>query len=94
MTIGIVKWFNSWKGYGVIAPFDGGFNVYVNIGAVERAGLAELKEGQRVNFDVVLDKRTGEIFANNLSVPLDGQEGIVAGQAPIPGDERRTLRMN
>ena len=46
MKSGTVKWFNSRKGYGVIKPVDGGFNVYVNIMAVERAGLAELKEGQ------------------------------------------------
>ena len=73
---GIVKWFNPHKGYGVIMPFDGGFNVYVNITAVERAGLAELKEGQRVNFNKVLDTLTGKIFAENLSIPLDRQEPV------------------
>lgn len=45
------------------------------ISAVERAGLAELKEGQKINFDVVADERTGEVFAENLSVPPNGQEG-------------------
>jgi cold shock protein len=74
MRTGIVKWFNSWKGYGFIKPVDGGFNVYVHISAVERAGLAELKEGQKINFDVVADERTGEVFAENLSVPLDRRE--------------------
>ncbi len=65
MKSGIVKWFNSRKGYGVIKPFDGGFNVYVDIKAVERAGLAELKEGLVVNFDIILDYRTGEVFAES-----------------------------
>ena len=91
---GIVKWFNSRKGYGVIQPFDGGFNVYVDIKAVERAGLAELKEGQKVNFDIVPDNRTGKVFAENLSVLLGGQEDIIAGQAAFRRDGRGKLRMN
>jgi CspA family cold shock protein len=74
MRTGIVKWFNSWKGYGFIKPVDGGFNVYVHISAVERAGLAELKEGQKINFDIVADVRTGEVFAENLSVPPNTQD--------------------
>jgi len=74
MRTGTVKWFNSRKGYGFIKPVDGGFNVYVHISAVERAGLAELKEGQKINFDIVADERTGEVFAENLSVPLNSQE--------------------
>ncbi len=94
MKSGIVKWFNSRKGYGVIQPFDGGFNVYVDIKAVERAGLAELKEGQKVNFDVVSDKRTGEVFAENLNFSLNGQEEILASAAAFLGDENRKLRMN
>ena len=81
VKIGIVKWFNPRKGYGVIKPVDGGFDVYVNIKAVERAGLAELKEGQKVNFDIVADDRTGEVFAENLSVPLNRQDNIMAGPA-------------
>jgi cold shock protein len=74
MRTGIVKWFNSRKGYGYIGPVDGGFHVYVHVSAVERAGLAELKEGQRINFDIVADERTGEVFAENLSVPLNRRE--------------------
>jgi len=74
MRTGTVKWFNSWKGYGFIKPVDGGFNVYVHISAVERAGLAELKEGQKINFDIVADDHTGEVFADNLSVPLNRRE--------------------
>ena len=74
MRTGTVKWFNSRKGYGFIKPVDGGFDVYVHISAVERAGLAELKEGQKINFDVVADDRTGEVFAENLSLPLNRRE--------------------
>ena len=74
MKTGTVKWFNSRKGYGFIKPVDGGFDVYVHINAVERAGLAELKEGQKINFDIATDDRTGEIFAENLSVPLNRRE--------------------
>ncbi len=94
MAIGTVKWFNSLKGYGVIQPSDGGFNVYVSVKAVEGAGLAELKEGQRVNFDVVLGKPTGKSFAENLSIPLVGQEDIQISRAAFLGDQRRNLRMN
>lgn len=66
MKTGIVKWFSPRKGYGVIQPVDGGFNVYVNMQAVERAGLADLKTGQTVHFDIVSDSHTGEVFAENL----------------------------
>ena len=76
MKTGTVKWFNSRKGYGFIKPVDGGFDVYVHINAVERAGLAELKEGQKIKFDIATDDRTGEIFAENLSVPLNMQEDV------------------
>ena len=66
MRTGTVKWFNSWKGYGFIKPVDGGFDVYVHISAVERAGLRELREGQRVAFEVVVDRKTGKSAAENL----------------------------
>ena len=68
MRTGIVKWFNTRKGYGFLNPVDGGFDVYVEITAVKRAGLAELKEGQKIIFETVADERTGEIFAENLSL--------------------------
>ena len=69
MKTGTVKWFNARKGYGFIKPVDGGFDVYVHINAVRRAGLVELKDGQKINFDSIVDERTGEIIAENLSVP-------------------------
>ena len=66
MNNGTVKWFNSQKGYGFIQPEGGGKDVFVHISAVERAGLRELKEGQRVSFEVVVDRKTGKSAAENL----------------------------
>ena len=50
MRTGTVKWFNTRKGYGFLKPVDGGFDARVEIAAVKRAGLVELKEGQKINF--------------------------------------------
>jgi CspA family cold shock protein len=60
---GTVKWFNGQKGYGFIQPDDGGSDVLVHISAVERAGLTSLDEGQRVDYEIVKDERTGEATA-------------------------------
>ena len=64
MAVGTVKWFNSTKGYGFIAPEDGGKDVFVHISAVEAAGMGSLNEGQRVSYDVVTDR--GKQAAGNL----------------------------
>jgi cold shock protein len=66
MNKGTVKWFNSQKGFGFIAPEDGGKDVFVHISAVERAGLNGLNEGQKVSFDIVDDRKTGKSAAENL----------------------------
>jgi len=66
MSTGIVKWFNTQKGFGFIQPEDGGNDVFVHISAVERAGLGTLNEGQKVSFDLVADRRTGKSNADNL----------------------------
>ncbi len=66
MNTGTVKWFNEQKGYGFIQPDNGNKDVFVHISAVERAGLRSLKEGQKVSFEVVTDKRTGKSSAGNL----------------------------
>jgi cold shock protein len=66
MNKGIVKWFNSQKGFGFIRPADGSKDVFVHISAVERAGLSNLSEGQNVCFDIVADRRTGKSAAENL----------------------------
>jgi CspA family cold shock protein len=66
MATGTVKWFNATKGFGFIQPDDGGQDVFVHISAVERAGLSSLAEGQKVNFDLEKDRRTGKTAAGNL----------------------------
>ncbi len=65
MSTGTVKWFNPTKGYGFIEPEDGGKDVFVHISAVERAGLSTLREGQKVNFEVVAGQN-GKSSAENL----------------------------
>ena len=65
MAQGIVKFFNSQKGFGFIQPTDGGNDVFVHISAVERAGLRTLNDGQKVNFDIQPDARGSK--AANLS---------------------------
>jgi len=66
MTTGTVKWFNAQKGYGFITPDDGGKDAFVHISAVERAGLGGLREGQKVSYDLVSDRKTGKSSADNL----------------------------
>jgi len=66
MARGTVKWFNSQKGYGFIAPQGGGKDVFVHISAVERAGLSSLNDGQVVEFEEVANK--GKTSAENLKV--------------------------
>ncbi|TCT06651.1 cold-shock protein [Aquabacter spiritensis] len=68
MTTGTVKWFNSEKGFGFIAPEGGGSDAFVHISAVERAGLPGLHEGQKIGFDLVADQRSGKMSAANLKV--------------------------
>jgi cold shock protein len=52
MAIGTVKWFNSQKGYGFIEPDDGSKDVFVHISAVERSGMGNLREGQKLSYEV------------------------------------------
>jgi cold shock protein len=66
MTIGTVKWFNATKGFGFIQPDNGGKDVFVHISAVERAGMRDLTEGQKIGFELTTDKRTGRQSATNL----------------------------
>lgn len=69
MPTGTVKWFNATKGYGFIQPSDGSQDAFVHISAVERAGLSGLREGQKVEFELV-PGRDGKTSADNL-VALD-----------------------
>ncbi len=68
MTTGTVKWFNAQKGFGFIAPDDGGTDAFVHISAVERSGLGNLHEGQKVRFELVADRKSGKMSADNLKV--------------------------
>ena len=67
MPAGTVKWFNPTKGYGFIAPEDGSKDAFVHISAVERAGHRTLKEGQRVEFEL-MPGRNGRFSAENLVI--------------------------
>jgi cold shock protein len=66
MAQGTVKWFNQQKGFGFIQPDDGSQDVFVHISAVERAGMGSLREGQKVSFEIVADRRRGKSSAENL----------------------------
>ncbi len=65
MAIGTVKWFNPVKGYGFIQPEDGSKDVFVHISAVERSGIGNLREGQKVSFDLERGQQ-GKTSAVNL----------------------------
>ena len=65
MPTGTVKWFNTTKGYGFIAPDDGGKDVFVHISAVERAGMTGLADNQKVSFEMI-EGRDGRKSAGDL----------------------------
>lgn len=66
MTSGTVKFYNDQKGYGFIAPDDGGKDVFVHATALERSGIRGLVEGQKVTFETERDSRTGKIGVSTL----------------------------
>ena len=82
MSTGTVKWFNSAKGFGFIEPEDGGGDVFVHVSALERAGLRGLNEGEKVNYEIVTDRRTGKASADNLESLGGGTPGGGARPAP------------
>lgn len=65
MSTGTVKWFNPTKGYGFIEPEEGGKDIFVHISAVESAGMSTLREGQKINFEIVAGQN-GKSSAENL----------------------------
>ncbi len=67
MANGTVKWFNTTKGYGFIAPEDGGKDIFVHISAVERSGLTGLADDQKVTYDLTAG-RDGRESAENLTL--------------------------
>jgi cold shock protein len=66
MTTGTVKWYNAQKGYGFIQPDDGGKDAFVHVSALERAGMNDLREGQKLSFELVSDPRSGKTSADKL----------------------------
>jgi len=68
MPTGTVKWFNGQKGYGFIQPDDGSKDVFVHISAIEQAGLRVLNEGQKLQFELIEDRRSGKSSAGNLQL--------------------------
>ncbi len=66
MATGTVKFFNATKGFGFIAPTDGGNDVFVHVSALERAGISTLREGDKVSYDVVSER--GKLAASNIQM--------------------------
>lgn len=66
MIKGTVKFYNDQKGFGFIAPADGGKDVFVHATALERAGIHGLREGQKVSFETAEDRRTGKIAVSTI----------------------------
>jgi CspA family cold shock protein len=66
MAIGTVKWYNAQKGFGFIQPDDGGKDAFVHVSAIERAGMSDLREGQKISFELVTDTRSGKMSADKL----------------------------
>ncbi len=66
MATGTVKWFNATKGFGFIQPDNGDADVFVHISAVERAGMRDIVEGQKLSFELERDNKSGKMSAGQL----------------------------
>jgi CspA family cold shock protein len=66
MPAGTVKFYNSARGYGFIKPDEGGADLFVHASALERAGMRDLVEGQKVSFDIETNQRSGKLAAVNI----------------------------
>ena len=67
MKTGTVKFFNTTKGFGFIAPEDGGTDVFVHVTALQRSGVDSLNEGDKVQFDTAVNQRSGKTAVENIS---------------------------
>jgi cold shock protein len=67
MDAGTVKFYNAQKGFGFIAPDNGGNDVFVHATALERCGMTGLSDGQKVTFDTKTDQRSGKIAVDNIA---------------------------
>jgi cold shock protein len=68
MTNGTVKFYNGQKGFGFIQPEDGSKDIFVHATALERAGISDLREGQKVTFDTQTDSRSGKVAVGRLEL--------------------------
>ena len=68
MTTGTVKFFNTTKGFGFIAPEGGGDDVFVHITALQRSGLQTLNEGDKVQYNTAINQRTGKTAVENIAM--------------------------
>lgn len=68
MPTGTVKWFDATRGYGFITPERGGQDVFVHVRAVERAGIREIKQGQRLSYEPTLDRKSNRMSAEELKL--------------------------
>lgn len=66
MSTGVVKWFNGEKGFGFIKPDQGGDDVFVHASALQNSGLADLQDGQKVEYELGQDRRTGKSKAESV----------------------------
>jgi CspA family cold shock protein len=89
MPSGVVKFFNSAKGFGFIAPENGGADIFVHVSAVERSGLSGLNEGDQVNYEIEADRRSGKPSAIDLQVTGSSPTPRAPRPAPTRGFERR-----
>ncbi len=87
MTTGTVKFFNVDKGYGFIAPNDGGTDAFVHISAVERAGMRTLEKDQRVSYELETDRR-GKVSAP----PPPHTASVATCQIDIAGGRKCLIR--
>ena len=72
MASGTVKWFNTAKGFGFVQPDDGGSDVFIHISALNQAGLDSLNEGDKVNYELEQDRRSGKLAATQIVVTAQG----------------------
>ena len=75
MNTGIVKWFNTVKGYGFITPDDGSSDAFVHITAVQESGLRLIVEGQRLKYQMI-ESKNGKLAAGNLELVGEVQEAV------------------
>lgn len=73
MASGTVKWFNTAKGFGFVQPDDGGSDVFIHISALNQAGLDNLNEGDKVNYELEQDRRSGKLAATQIVVTAQGE---------------------